>query len=57
MSDSLFDFDDVTMDVVPGVAISTPPPRLSVQVDQPLGTLSESLPAFVASEVRGGAGK
>ena len=54
MSDSLFDFDDVTMDVVPGVAVATPPPRRSASVDQPLGTLFEGSPAFVASEVTGG---
>ena len=57
MSDSLFDFDDVTMDVVPGVAVATPPPRRSASVDQPLGTLFEGSPAFVASEVTGEAGK
>ena len=57
MSDDLFDFADVSMDVVPGGEVASPPARRSTTVAQPLGTLFESSPAYVASEVTGGEGK
>jgi hypothetical protein len=53
MSDP-YNFKDVRMDVSADVTESFPPARLYVAVGPPLGTLFESLPASVASEVMRG---
>ena len=57
MSDDLFDFEDLAMDVPAPGSIASSPVRLSDPVDQPRGTLFMSSPTYVASEVAGGAGK
>jgi hypothetical protein len=54
MSDDLFEFNDVSMDVLPGGAVASPPSRLSASADHPLGTLFEGSSPYVASEVTGG---
>jgi hypothetical protein len=54
MSDNLFDFEEVVMDVSTSLGVASTPSPASVD-DQPLGTLYESSPVFVASEVTGGA--
>jgi hypothetical protein len=56
MSDP-YDFEDVRMDVSADVTGSSPPARLSVAIGPPLGTLFESSPASVASEVTRGKGE
>ena len=50
----MFDFEDVMMDVPAGLGVAVPPPRLSGTIDHPLGTLYESSPSYVVSEVTGG---
>ena len=48
----MFDFENVDMDVSSSRGTPTPP-----RSDQPRGTLFESLPSLVASEVTGGLGR
>jgi hypothetical protein len=54
MSDDMFDFEDVMMDVPAGLGVAAPPPRLAGSIDHPRGALCESSPACVASEATGG---